>query len=136
MKEKIPLKDLYFGIMVPKSSYTKKEDRNTLEQSNLFCRSRVKWAVAKWVLMPEEERKTHNFLTWCFFDTRWRAEYEFIVCPWPYTEDDTIKNTGLKVDTWTLYVEPNAKLLKELVDRVSQSSARAYLAEERKRFKR
>lgn len=136
MKEKIPLKDLYFGIVVPKSSYTKKEDRNMLEQSNLFCSSRVKWAVAKWVLMPEEERKTHNFLTWCFFDTCGRAEYEFIVCPWPYTEDDTIKNTGLKVDTWTLYVEPNAKLLKELVDRVSQSSARAYLAEERKMFKR
>lgn len=132
IKDKISIDSLYFGVMLYPMSWSSIEERNTLKQYNLFDSSRVKRSVAMWVLMSPEEKRKKDFLRWCFFDVWGRAEYEFVVCPWPYTDKDTIDSVGVKVDTWTMYVEPNKDYLRELVDKVTKSSARAYLREQRK----
>lgn len=131
----IDIKDLYFGIKLQKMSFSSPADWNKLETYNLFDSGRVLLSVAMWVAWDEEERKKHDFLSWCFGDTRARAEYEFLVCSWPYTDEDTIENNSIKVDTYFMYVEPNEKILRDMVDRVSKRSAKKYLAEERRRMK-
>lgn len=130
------LEELYFGIVRPAFGYGRDEERNRLEPANLFASGRVRRSVAMWVTMDDKEKKKHEFLSWCFGDTRWRTEYEFIVCPWPYREDDTIDGCGQKVDTYTLYVQPNEKLLRQMVDSVTKSSAQKYLKEERMKWKK
>lgn len=135
IRDSIPIKDLYFGVRIPKMSYSSSEERNQLETINLFGTSRVLVSVAMWVTWPESERKKHDFLRWCFSDVCARCEYEFIVCPWPYKDDEAVENCGRKVDIYEMYVEPNADLLRDLVDRVSVSSAKAYLAEWRKTYR-
>lgn len=39
-------------------------------------------------------------------------------------------------DLYQMYVEPNRELLLDLVSRVTKSSAKKYLSEERKRYRR
>lgn len=134
--DEIKIDDLYFGVVFHQGSYTSKEQRSNLETCNLFDLSHIRYWVARWVVMPPEERARHRFLAWCFADVRARCEYEMMVCPWPYREDETIANSGRKVDLYTLYVEPNAKLLEVMVSRVSESSARAYIKKEKQRLRR
>lgn len=126
IKKEMAIDDLYFGIKLYPLSYTKGQ-RQELQTYNLFGFSRVRYAVAAWVIMPEEEKARkkdlHDQLMWCFGDVWCRAEYEFIVNPWPGGEDDE----SIKADTFTIYVEPNGELLMDLVNRVSASSARAYI---------
>lgn len=136
IKEKIKIDDLYFGMMCSPMSYSGKSPRARLEQYNLFGSSRVKRSVAMWVLMDDEERKEHDFLSWCFMDVRGRCEYEYIVCSWPYPDDAKVEDVGEKFDMYELYVKPNKELLFDLVSRVTKSSAKKYLAEERKRYER
>lgn len=126
IKDKIELTDLYFGYKNYAMSYAGGEKRE-LESHNLFQGSRTLQSVAMWVLMPEEEKKKHDALSWCFIDVRGRAQYEFMVSPW------VGEGKPQRVDIWTMYVEPNKELLLDLVFRVSPDSARAYLKEREKR---
>ena len=134
--KKVDIDDLYYGIMLNPMSYSSYDERKTLRCYNLFGFGRVKWSVARYVTMTDKERKEllTDPLRFCFGDVWSRTEFEFIVCPWPYKEDEEISD-GVKVDAWTMYVEPNAKLLMEMVDSVSKESASRYLKEMKKLYK-
>lgn len=136
IKEKMPINSLYFGVMLPSFNWSSRDSRSVLEKHNLFGFSKVKLSVAIWVANGPEFQKEHEFLPWCFGDVRARTQYEYIVCPWPYSDEDTIENSGRKYDTYALYVEPNAELLEDLVSRVSVSSAKTYIREYRRAYKR
>lgn len=129
IKDKLKLTDLYFGYKLYEMSYTSREERK-ITTYNLFHSSRVLHSVATWVLMSDEEKKNHDALSWCFSDVRGRSEYEFVMSPWGGG------GKPQKVDVWTMYVEPNKELLLDLVSRVTPNSARAYLREERKGYRR
>lgn len=137
IKDKIALQDLYFGYVNVSMSYDRSNKRHALETYNLFGSSRVRRSVALYVTMDPEKKKelVRDPLSWCFSDVRSRCEYEFVVNPWPYGNDDTL-DQGVKVDIWTMYVEPNRELLLDLISRVTKTSAQKYLREERKRYKR
>lgn len=131
-RKTIKLEDAYFGYVMPEMSYRSKNERK-LATYNLFEGSRVRYSVARWVTMDEKERKRHNFLSFCFFDVCGRVEYEWIISPWPYDEGALVKDEGKKIDVYEAYVKPNEKLLRQIVDSISVSSATRYLREERKR---
>ena len=130
--KKINIDDLYFGVVLNVLSFSNSTERKNLKTYNLFDFSRVKKSVAIYVLKNEKQRKEllSDPLHFCFGDTWGRTEFEFMVCPWPYRDDEKISD-GEKVDTWTLYVEPNADYLMSLVDSVSKKSAREYLKKEK-----
>lgn len=136
MSKKVSLDSLYFGVKLLPLCYSSKSERNELKTYNLFDFYGVKWSVAKYVSMTPEERKllSSEPYMFCFGDVWGRTEYEFIINSWPYSDDDKISD-GIKVDTFQMYVEPNAEYLMSLVNSVSVSSAKAYLREERKRLK-
>lgn len=137
IREKIDINDLYFGVMICPMSYLSESDRQRLVEHNLFGSLRVKRSVAIYTKMTKEERRrVSDPLFFCFGDTWGRTEWEFIVCPWPYKDGETVESIGRKVDVYTMYVKPNAGLLMDLVNRVTASSARAFLREERGRLKR
>ena len=137
--KKTKLTDLYFGIVLYEGSWSGKH-KQRLRACNLFNSLRVLRSVAYWVVETHKSpkfAKEHDFLSWCFTDVRGRAEWEFVVCPWGgLKNDDKVVEVGEKVDTYRMYVEPNAKYLRELVDSVSVSSAKKFLTEERKRYRR
>ena len=137
MEKKININKLYFGVKLFPMSYPSKSKLDKLKTYNLFDFGRVKWSVARYVTMTDKERKSlmSDPVHFCFGDVWSRTEFEFVACPWPYTDKDTIENSGVKVDTYQMYVEPNADYLMSLVNRVSPTSARIYLREERKRRK-
>ena len=137
MKNKININDLYFGVVLMPLSYSSKEQRTKLKTYNLFDLSRVKWSVARWACMSPEERKTliDNPLSFLFGDVWGRTEFEFVVCPWPYGDGEGVADNGQKVDTYEMYVKPNEKLLMDMVNSVSESSARTYMREYRKMFR-
>ena len=133
---KMKLDDLYFGVVMNPMSYTKYSDRNNLTTYNIFDSYRVKWSVATYVAMTAKKKaEVSDPLRFCFGDTWGRTEWEFIVCPWPYTNEDTIDLVGKKVDIFSMYVEPNAELLMDLVNRVTKTSAKAWLKAEKERRK-
>lgn len=137
IKDKMKLDDLYFGIVLHPLSYGYEDEKDRLVTYNLFGTARIKWAVARYITMKDEERKKINDpLSFCFSDVWGRTEYEFIMCPWPYGDGDKVEAVGKKVDIYTMYVEPNAELLMDIVNRVTISSAKKYISDERKRFKR
>lgn len=117
------LEELYFGVRVwdPNS--------NKLKTINLFSSRRVIRSVAQYVL-----KKSKTFiddpLFYCFGDVWSRAEWEFMVSGLGADPDKTVK-----VDIFEMYVEPNSRYLLELVENVSQSSAKKWLAEDDKRQK-
>ena len=128
---------LYFGVKLMPFSYNSEEGRTALKTYNLFGFSKIKWSVARWVTMSDDEKKNITSpLHFVFGDVWGRTEYEFIICPWPYGDGEGVSDNGQKVDTFTMYVEPNAKLLMDMVNSVSASSAKKYMTEWRKRYKR
>ena len=135
IKEKISINDLYFGVVLSRMSYNSKEEGRGLEVYNLFNFGRVKHSVAVWAAMSDEKRKEKiargtDPLRFCFGDVWSRCEYEFVVCPWGGAdENDKVFDVGTKVDTYFMYVEPNRELLLDLVGRVTKSSAKAFLRE-------
>lgn len=136
--KKTKIDDLYFGIKLYPMSYGDKAEKRKLATYNLFSFGRVKWSVARYITMPEKEKKAlmSDPLVFCFGDVWSRCEYEFMVCPWGgLNENDKVVDVGMKVDTFEMYVKPNADLLMEMVNSVSVSSAKKYLSEERKRLK-
>lgn len=119
--------ELYFGIKLFPLSYGSEGQRKELKTYNLFDFSRIKWAVARYITMSEEERKTLSSpLYFCFGDVWSRAEFEFIVNTWPYSDDEKVSE-GIKVDIWTMYIEPNKDYLTSLLDSVDKTSAQEYL---------
>lgn len=132
MKNKININDLYFGVRMPQMSYSSLEEKNVLKTYNLFDFSRVKFSVARWRTMSDEARAfINNPLSFCFGDTWGRTEFEWVVNTWPYKDDEKVEE-GQKVDVYQMYVEPNADLLMDMVNRVTVSSAKKVLAEWRK----
>lgn len=131
MKDKISIDDLYFGFKLPSISYIGEAERQKLKTYNLFGSSRVKSSVAMWVAGDDVFRKEHDFLRWCFSDVHARCQYEWLIAPWPHRNKE-VNEIAQKVDVYEMYVEPNAKLLKGMVDRVSVSSAQRYLRDWRK----
>lgn len=124
--------EAYFGVCI--------RDFNTgkIKSYNLFNSSRVKWSVARYVIMSKEERDSlfSDPLHFCFGDVQGRCEYEFMVCPWGgLNENDKVVDVGEKVDIFKMYVEPNADYLMELVNSISVNSAKRYLRNERKRLR-
>lgn len=136
-KKKVSLDKLYFGIRLYPLSYGSSSKRE-LATYNLFDFAKVRWSVASYAAKaPEEKKKIENPLFYCFSSVWSRCEYEFVVCPWGgLGNDDRAVEVGTKVDIYKMYVEPNAEHLMELVDSVSVSSAKKYLAEWRKAHKR
>lgn len=134
---KTKLSALYFGVKLPSLNYDSRSKREFVTY-NLFGFAKVQWAVASYVAKtPEEKKKIENPLFYCFSSVWSRCEYEFVVCPWGSLDnDDKAVEVGTKVDIYGMYVEPNAEHLMELVDNVSVSSAKKYLTEGRKRYKR
>lgn len=132
MTKKNKLEDLYFGVVAPGMS-----SGFNLTPFNLFQSRRVLWGVATWVVETDKNPKwgkDHDFLMWCFGDTRARCEWEWLVAPWGgVSGDERLKNVCEKVDVYEMYVVSNAKYLRELVDSVSVSSAKKFISEERKR---
>lgn len=132
MKEKVNLDELYFGIKLFSLSYANENERTTLKTYNLFDFSRVKWSVARYVTMSDKEKKTllSDPLHFCFGDVWGRCEYEYLIRPM------VSDNKGeVKTDVFQMYVEPNAKYLMSIVNRITKTSAQKYLREERKRLK-
>ena len=137
VKDKININDLYFGVKLMPLSYGSQEERISLKTYNLFDLSKIKWSVAMWVTMDKKKREEITSpLHFLFGDVWSRTEYEFIVCPWPYGDGEGVSENGQKVDTFMMYVEPNAELLMDMVNSVSVSSAKKYMTEWRKRYKR
>ena len=130
------IKDLKFGIKMLERSYTKGEKRE-FKTYNLFDSSRVMKSVAVFVTMSPEDRKERvsDPLHFCFGDTQGRCEYEFMVCPWPFDDDDLVGEVGQKIDIYEMFVKPNEKLLMDMVNSVTVQSAKRYLTEERKRYR-
>lgn len=134
-KRKTSIDKLYFGIVAESFNYHGAGDER-FRAHNLFEVGNVKWSVAYWVASDAKFKKEHDLISWCFSGVRGKCEYEFIVCPWPYKAGETVPEAGTKVDIYSMYVEPNAPILIELVNSVSVSSAKRFLAEGRKRWKR
>ena len=111
--------DLEFNVMIQDGAWAKGQ-KVKLRKFNVFHSHRVMLSVAMWVAGKAPENS--DFLHWCFGDLAHRTEYEMIVSSWPPAE-----NSEDKFDVFTLYIEPNAKLLKEMVDKVSVSSAKNWL---------
>lgn len=122
--------DAYFGVC-------NLDFNGEISTWNLFDNLRVKWSVAKYVSMTPEERKllSSEPYRFCFGDVWGRCEYEWIVNRWPYSEEDKVTD-GKKVDVFQMYVEPNKDYLMEIVNKISVTSAKNYLREERKRYKK
>lgn len=114
-------------------SWSGREDRRRLETYNLFDLSRIKESIAIYRTMGEERRKELSSpLHFCFGDVWSRTEYELIACPWPYMDGELVEDNGIKVDTYSLYVEPNADYLMSLVESVDENDCKKYLSELRK----
>lgn len=121
----IKLEDAFFGVMIPDFN-----NSPTLHPENLFDSTRVRHSVALWKTKPESITREHDPLMWCFGDTRWRCEYEWLVSSWPEGGETQ------KVDVYEMYVEPNRKLLLEIVDNISTHSCQKWLREYRKKYGR
>lgn len=129
MPKKIDLDKAYFGVKLFALNYSSYRERK-IETYNLFDFGRVRWSVARYVTMSEEERKgsLSDSLRFCFGDVAGRCEYEYTIRPMVGKEEDE-----RKIDVFQMYVEPNAEYLMSIVDRISVDSAQKYLREERRR---
>lgn len=136
--KKTQLDKLYFGIRLYPLSYGSRDEARSLTTYNLFDFARVQWAVASYAAKaPEEKEKIEDPLFYCFSSVWSRCEFEFVVCPWGSLDnDDKAVEVGTKMDVYEMYVKPNAKHLMELVNSVSQHSAKTYLRGWRKAHKR
>lgn len=113
------IEDLEFNVMIRDVNRTRGQ-KVELRKFNVFHSRRVMRSVAMWV--AGKAPKDSDFLHWCFSDLAHRTEYEVMVSSWP-----PVENSEDKFDVFTLYIEPNAKLLREMVDKVSVSSAKNWL---------
>lgn len=116
-------------------------DHKKVERWNIFDHFGVKWAVAKYIIMSDKERQRlfeegrHSALLWCFGDYWSRTEYEMIISPWPYKNEQELAEKATKYDIYTLYIEPNEELLMEMIHSVNKETAKKWLAGEARRRK-
>lgn len=141
------LKDLYFGVA--RWDWASKEYR----PMNLFCSTRVLDSVALYKTGKYDEyvayekkadkemgresfykNELERWASWCFGDTRGRVQWEFGFGD-PFRNDDGTWD-GEKLDVYTVFVLPNAALLKQMVDEVSVASCKRWLREHNKRLGR
>ena len=127
----LDIEHLYFGITLYDFN------SRSFKHSNLFGSIRVLSSVAAYTLMTEERRHElelddpsdpSRLLSYLFGDTRGRVEYEFVCSDFPPSPDPE-RRCEEKLDTYFLYVLPNADYLLDLVSRVSKSSARRWDSE-------
>ena len=124
--KKQKLDDLYFGVCTV--DFNSKKIRSW----NLFDNLRIKWSVACYVTMSEQERKSlTDPFRFCFGDVWGRVQYEMQVAEM-FAKNE---NDWQKTDVYTLFCEPNKDYLMSLVDSVSVNSAKEYIRAERKRLK-
>ena len=120
INKQIDLEELYFGVKIWDSN------RKEFRTINLFGVHRVKYSIAKWVLMSDEEKKHWDAIPYLFMDVGGRHEYEFVMCP-VSGDKDSAWDEGARMDVYMAYVEPNEELLLDLVSRVTKASARRFL---------
>lgn len=114
--DKIPLTSLYFGIR--RYNFNNKE----LEINNLFASTRVLHSIAKYLTLDDKILEGVDPLSFCFGDTRGHVEYEFLAL-------GMFSDKLEQVDTWTMYVVPNADYLMSLVNSVDKKDAKKWLEE-------
>lgn len=138
------IKDLYFGVC------TWDWNARKCKPMNLFCNTRVLDSVALYKTgkydeyaayekkrdkeMGRESLYTNDlerWASWCFGDTRGRVEWEFGFGD-PFVKDDGTWE-GYKMDVFSVFVIPNAALLKQMVDEISVASCKRWLAEQNRR---
>ena len=121
-------------------------NKNKIVDYNIFNSLRVMRSVALYVKATKTKkpsardlyiRSTVDPIMFCFLDLRGRFEYEMDIDEngnlyKPFSNNDNTRKT----DIFTLYVEPNASKLMDIVNQVSLTSARKWLREERKRYGR
>ena len=123
------LNDLEFYVQTWDSF---KKRRKTV---NIFGSSRIKWSVATykagWAKDLEKKEKDFDWLFYCFGDTWSRIQWEFGFGE-PFKNDDGSWD-GEKTDVYSVFIVPNRKLLRKMIDEVSLNSCQAYIREERKK---
>lgn len=125
--------DLEFYVMIKASGHVRGEPLK-LEKFNIFNSTKVKHSVAMWVI--GEAPDNTDFLRWCFGDLDGSCEYEMMMSAWPTEEENCSENCSVKCSVFKLYVEPNEKLLRNMVNKVSISSAKTWLNNNNKRKRR
>lgn len=116
------LSDAHFGVVMVQ--YGSQE----MTEVNIFDFGSIKWAVANYIAYPEK-RLPGDWLSHCFFDCRGKCEFEFLLMG----RDG--RGEPKKVDIWTMYIEPNRRVLYDIVQSISKTSCLQYIRAERKRLK-
>lgn len=135
MEKKLNINKAFFGVQLFSLSYSS-DTKRELKTYNLFDFSSVKFSVAFYITASEKFKKQYieNPLHFCFGEVQHASEFEFWIARWGGTTGkEKVKNVAEKTDIYDLYVIPNADLLMDIVSRISISSAKKYLSEERKR---
>lgn len=122
MKDEIDIKDLYFGCM----NYDFNQKK--MVKRNLFGSMRVLHSIAVYKIKQEELEDNawlesrFNPLRFCFGDLWGHVEYEMQV-------GGAFQEETEKLSLWDMYVEPNGKLLMDMVNSVSIESCERWLKE-------
>ena len=114
------ISDLYFGIQ--RMDF----NTNSLVIENLFQSLRVQHSIATWATLPEKIKCQYDVIHFCFGDTQGRVEYEFLARPMIVKIPENPANWH-KVDTYKMYVEPNANYLRSLVEQIDEKEGKRWL---------
>lgn len=118
--------ELEFYVMTYPRAWQRGQ-RLELVPYNIFQSTRVMRSVAMWIVGKALEG--HNFLRWCFGDLDGQTEWEILVSSWPSVEGQA---DARKFSIFDLYIRPNEKLLKGMIDEVDAKSAEAWLKQNKK----
>lgn len=121
--KKIDLEKVYFGVMI----YDFNEKK--MKVINVFNSVRVLRSIALYVTRKGKDGwfKQPDFdpFRYCFLDTAGRVEWEFLIGG-IFQKDD--EEEFEKMDVYTAYLEPNKKLLMDIVNNVTEASAKRILS--------
>lgn len=131
------LKDLEYNVC--------RWNHGKIETFNVFQHSGVLLSAAKYRLgefdkfqkewhKGEDRDYWHDLAMWLFGDLWSRYEYEFGFGD-AFKKDDGSWE-GEKTDIYTVFCEPNIKLLKSMIDEVSLTSCKEYVREYNKQVGR
>lgn len=125
------LNDAYFGIRMFDGN------SNQLNTVNIFDLYKVKYSVAKYKTLSKKKKDEifngkHSLspLIFLFSDVWGRVQYEFSI------KKIFTDNEELKEDVYSMYVIPNQKILLDIVDKISVSSCRDFLKQEKEKHGR
>lgn len=71
-----------------------------------------------------------DWALWCFGDTRGRVEWEFTFGD-PFPRDQAELQ---KMDVYSVFIKPNERILRKMIDEISISSCKTWLSKERRRY--